>query len=85
VAVREGWSGELLDDPANVDEIVAKLVRLLEGHHADGASIARSVDDYRWDRVLLKYESILEKCAIAGATKMPRFSDAISTAGSVQG
>jgi UDP-glucose:(heptosyl)LPS alpha-1,3-glucosyltransferase len=70
-AVKEGWSGELLDNPRDVEEVSAKLSLLLDGHHADGQAISDSVSAYRWDRVLLKYEAILRGTAERASIAKP--------------
>jgi UDP-glucose:(heptosyl)LPS alpha-1,3-glucosyltransferase len=59
VAVREGQSGELLDDPKSHDEIAAKLKRLLDRQYASPEAIAASVQEYAWPRVLRGYEDVL--------------------------
>jgi UDP-glucose:(heptosyl)LPS alpha-1,3-glucosyltransferase len=59
VAVQEGVTGNLLDDPTDLSEIVTKMRPLLEGHHAPPEQISASVAHYAWSRVLLQYENIL--------------------------
>jgi UDP-glucose:(heptosyl)LPS alpha-1,3-glucosyltransferase len=63
VAVREGETGELLDDPFNVDEIGEKLGRALSRRGIARASVSSSVDAYRWDNVLPVYERVLKECS----------------------
>jgi UDP-glucose:(heptosyl)LPS alpha-1,3-glucosyltransferase len=63
VAVCEGETGSLLDDPKNPAEIAQKLRPLLAGPHVSVANIARSVERYRWSHVLLDYEATLVACA----------------------
>lgn len=63
VAVREGRTGFLLDDPQDVQEISSKLARLMEGPNAEPAEISSSVSDYRWERILPRYEHILMAAA----------------------
>jgi UDP-glucose:(heptosyl)LPS alpha-1,3-glucosyltransferase len=59
IAVREGTTGNLLDDPADENEIVAKLRPLIAGEHASPEEISASVADYAWSRVLVRYENVL--------------------------
>ena len=59
VAVREGVTGELLDDPKSAPEIATKLRLLLDGKHAGREEIAASVACYDWSRVLTRYEQVL--------------------------
>lgn len=59
VAVREGVTGNLLDDPTDEAEIAAKLRPLIEGIHASRKDISESVADYAWSRVLGHYEDVL--------------------------
>ncbi|MGH7214115.1 MAG: hypothetical protein ACREIT_05070, partial [Tepidisphaeraceae bacterium] len=61
VTVREGQTGALLDDPADVSEIAVKLAPLLRGEHAPVERIAESVAPYAWDRVLIDYERVLKE------------------------
>jgi UDP-glucose:(heptosyl)LPS alpha-1,3-glucosyltransferase len=59
VAVQEGVTGNLLDDPTDQSEIIAKLRPLIDGEHASAEEIAASVEKYTWSRVLLQYEQVL--------------------------
>jgi UDP-glucose:(heptosyl)LPS alpha-1,3-glucosyltransferase len=59
VAVQEGVTGNLLDDPRDQTEIAAKLRPLIDGQHASAEEIAASVEKYKWSRVLLQYEQVL--------------------------
>jgi UDP-glucose:(heptosyl)LPS alpha-1,3-glucosyltransferase len=59
VAVQEGVTGNLLDDPTDETEIAEKLRPLLDGTHASAEEITASVEQYTWSRVLLQYEQIL--------------------------
>ena len=64
VAVAEGETGALLDEPRDEAEIAAKLGELLESNLvAQDERIARSVEPYEWSRVLTRYEEILSACA----------------------
>lgn len=71
VAVAEGRTGQLLDDPRDEVEIAAKLRLLLEpsgstADSADAAEISRSVESYEWSQVLTRYEALLGACATGG-------------------
>ena len=59
VAVREGMSGQLLDNPRDEAEIGRKLKLLIEGEHASREEISRSVAQYAWSQVLVQYENVL--------------------------
>jgi UDP-glucose:(heptosyl)LPS alpha-1,3-glucosyltransferase len=59
IAVQEGVTGNLLEDPRDELEISRKLQPLLNGEHASPEAISESVREYAWDRVLLKYEEVL--------------------------
>ena len=64
VAVEEGRTGELLDEPRDETEIAAKLTALLDGRSkVSGDEISRSVAGYEWSQVLDRYEQILRGCA----------------------
>ncbi|HVT79420.1 MAG TPA: glycosyltransferase family 4 protein [Phycisphaerae bacterium] len=58
-AVREPANGLLLENPKDPGEIGQKLRQLLAAPPGDAAAISRSVEEYRWDRVLSGYEAIL--------------------------
>ncbi len=72
VAVEEGTTGLLLDDPRDPTEIVAKLSRLLNWSPQSRARISESVSGYSWDQILPRYEEVLGHCTdthtVAGAT-----------------
>jgi UDP-glucose:(heptosyl)LPS alpha-1,3-glucosyltransferase len=59
IAVREGATGNLLDNPRDESEIVAKLRPLIEGGHSSREEISASVAQYEWSRVLVRYENVL--------------------------
>ena len=59
VAIREGETGRLLDDPRDPQEIAAALRPLLDGRHASAEAISESVAAYHWSRILLLYEQAL--------------------------
>lgn len=59
VAVREGETGYLLDEPEDVDEIREHLRRLIAGRHADPSMISESVSRFAWSSVLPAYERVL--------------------------
>ena len=63
VAVDEGRTGQLLDDPADVTEIAGKLRLLLDGDGPSPEEVSASVARYEWAQVLQGYESILTQCA----------------------
>jgi UDP-glucose:(heptosyl)LPS alpha-1,3-glucosyltransferase len=63
VAVEEGRTGLLLDDPANVGEVAGKLRELLETEGPTPKEISASVARYEWAQVLQGYESILTQNA----------------------
>jgi UDP-glucose:(heptosyl)LPS alpha-1,3-glucosyltransferase len=63
IAIDEGQTGYLLDNPADVGEIGAKLSLLLQGEHAAPEVISDSVAQYAWSRVLETYEKVLTECA----------------------
>lgn len=64
VAVQEGWTGELLDDPRDETEIASKLDAVLDHRLRLGdAEISRSVARYAWPQILSRYEQILCSCA----------------------
>lgn len=63
IAVREGETGFLLDDPADAEEIATKLNRLVGSQHLSRSEIAQSVSKYQWSEVLLRYEQTLAACA----------------------
>ncbi|MEO0964987.1 MAG: glycosyltransferase family 4 protein [Planctomycetota bacterium] len=57
-AVQPEVNGDLLDDPADIDEIADKLGGLLDRPH-DPQAVSASVQPYRWDRVLRRFEQVL--------------------------
>lgn len=59
VAVNDGTTGLLLDDPRSISEVAAKLAILLEGRHAGPEQTAGTVAQYAWSQVLRKYEQLL--------------------------
>ncbi len=64
VAVEEGRTGELLDEPRDETEVATKLTALLDWQpHADEEKISHSVAGYEWSQVLARYEQILLDCA----------------------
>jgi UDP-glucose:(heptosyl)LPS alpha-1,3-glucosyltransferase len=69
VAVREGETGRLLDDPRDSGEIAAALRSLLDGRHAPPEQICESVASYKWSRILVRYEESL--ASIANLKKAP--------------
>lgn len=67
VAVEEGKTGELLDDPTDVEEIASKLRHLSGNGHLDREAVAGSVASYTWQNVLVDYERVLADCALTPA------------------
>lgn len=65
ITVREGETGELLDDPHDVAEIAAKLKPLLGGAIARSEAISQSTLWYSWERILAEYKQILQTAATA--------------------
>ena len=63
IAVREGFSGELLDDPRDETEISSKLGLILSREKGNSEMIAETVRQYSWDRVLERYEQVLSECS----------------------
>jgi UDP-glucose:(heptosyl)LPS alpha-1,3-glucosyltransferase len=63
VAVREGSTGELLDNPCDVAEIAAKLDRLSQSAQPERAAVAATVERFTWANVLKHYENEL-KCSL---------------------
>ena len=63
VAVQEGRTGALLENPADADEIAEKLACVLQPGLADATAIAESVQEYEWSKILVKYEHILAEAA----------------------
>jgi len=65
VAVREGETGALLNNPTDESEIVRKLRPLIEGQHLPPGEIAASVGQYAWSEVLVKYEEVLTRWRVS--------------------
>ncbi|MEI8233443.1 MAG: glycosyltransferase family 4 protein [Verrucomicrobiota bacterium] len=63
VAVREGSTGALLDDPCDVAEIAAKLDSLSLAAQPERAAVAATVERFTWANVLEHYERAL-KCSL---------------------
>jgi len=63
VAVVDGRTGILLDDPRNVQSITAALGTVLSGSCETADRISESVEPYSWNRVLPRYEQILMECS----------------------
>ena len=68
IAVHEGRSGYLLDDPRCAQEIAARLRLALDGKHAPRGWISDSVAEFAWAKVLVDYERVLLDCAAGPAT-----------------
>ncbi len=61
IAVVEGRTGLLLDDPQDAAELAKTIDQQLRAAVVSPAEISASVQDYRWDRVLVGYERILQE------------------------
>jgi len=62
VAVEEGVTGELLDEPRDESEIATKLLRILDRSNAGRDRIASTIEHYSWNSVLSRYEQTLAEC-----------------------
>lgn len=60
VAVCEGKTGSLLDNPRDVEEIAAKLNSLSQSPQPERTTVAASVERFAWSNVLREYESVLQ-------------------------
>ena len=69
IAVEEGRTGFLLEDPDDEAEIAARLRELLHDWPVSPQEIADSVECFRWDQVLLEYEGVLQDAAHARRKK----------------
>lgn len=66
ITVQEGQTGELLDNPRDVEEVAAKLRKVLAlsaGNAGNAQATAATVEQYQWPRVLEKYETVLRGAA----------------------
>lgn len=64
VTVREGATGELLDNPLDIGEIAAKLeVLAAAAGERDRRAVAGSVAHLTWKRVLKQYENVLRSAS----------------------
>jgi UDP-glucose:(heptosyl)LPS alpha-1,3-glucosyltransferase len=59
VAIEQGRTGALVDQPDSADEIAAAMAPLLAGNHAGRVALAAAVQPYTWPRILSRYEEIL--------------------------
>ena len=64
-AVCEGVTGELLENPLDINEIAAKLHHLLRCGAPNRTEISATVERFAWENVLKGYERILRNCAAA--------------------
>ncbi len=71
IAVQEGRTGELIDDPNDTTEIARKLAHLLKGNHLPAEEIAPSVSAYGWPNIFQRYEAILKECAVQASSECP--------------
>jgi UDP-glucose:(heptosyl)LPS alpha-1,3-glucosyltransferase len=78
VAVQEGRTGFLLDDPRDPREIAVKLSRLLNSDPLPRSEISDSVASYSWDCILPRYERLLYECAGANKTSFAEAAHARS-------
>ncbi len=69
IAVQEGVTGSLLDNPNDPAEIAAKLRPLLDGPPVSAEAIAQSVAQYSWPNILRRYEQHLQEKQSAAPTK----------------
>jgi UDP-glucose:(heptosyl)LPS alpha-1,3-glucosyltransferase len=61
-ALKEAFSGFLLEDPTDVAEIRIGLERMRGGVRWTGVEIAASVSEYEWEKVLGRYEEVVRSC-----------------------
>jgi UDP-glucose:(heptosyl)LPS alpha-1,3-glucosyltransferase len=61
IAVVEERTGLLVDDPQDAAEIALKIDRQLRAGAVSDEEISGTVQEYRWDRVLVEYERILQE------------------------
>ena len=59
IAVQEGVTGSLLENPNDPAEIAAKLRPLLDGPRVSAEAITQSVAQYSWPNILRRYEQHL--------------------------
>jgi UDP-glucose:(heptosyl)LPS alpha-1,3-glucosyltransferase len=64
LVVDEAETGRLLRDPENPAELAEALRWALSGAPARAATIAASVRDYTWARVIARYEAVLRAVAM---------------------
>ena len=67
ITVQEGHTGELLNNPRDVEEVAAKLRKVLAlsvGNPGNARATAATVEQYQWPTVLEKYETVLRSAAI---------------------
>ena len=63
-AVRDGWTGKLLSDPENPQELARAMRWAMFECHASPQEIAESVHDYTWDRIVDRYGQALEAARV---------------------
>jgi UDP-glucose:(heptosyl)LPS alpha-1,3-glucosyltransferase len=61
VAVEPGVNGYLLSRPEDPDAVAMGLRKLRRGLHAAPSAIERTVESYRWERLLGEYAAILRR------------------------
>jgi UDP-glucose:(heptosyl)LPS alpha-1,3-glucosyltransferase len=62
-AVKVGFNGWLLDDPADPNEVMRGCLRLRAGLECGAEAISASVDAYQWGRIFERYEAVLRSVA----------------------
>ncbi len=63
IAIKNGETGTLLEDPGNPEEIAVALKHQISGKHAGAETISASVQSYQWEHVLQMYEHVLQRFA----------------------
>jgi len=63
IAINEGKTGRLLNDPRDPAEIASHLEELVDGQHAEADAIAASVASYAWSNILAQFEAMLLETA----------------------
>ena len=63
VAVREGETGRLVNNPSDSREIADALRPMLDGKHVTAEEISASVADYKWPSIFDRYEEALAASA----------------------
>lgn len=61
IAIEPGVNGYLLNHPEEPEAVAMGLQKLRRGLHAAPSAIERTVDSYRWERLLGEYDAILRR------------------------